>query len=69
MMTSPLITQQITRGQSICPYCGVGCRLWIESAHGELIRVQGVADAPANRGEPDKGAGVVIVPGERLPSP
>jgi len=49
MMTSPLITQQITRGQSICPYCGVGCRLWIESAHGELIRVKGVADAPANR--------------------
>jgi predicted molibdopterin-dependent oxidoreductase YjgC len=49
-MTSPLNIPQITRGQSICPYCGVGCRLWIEAAHGALIRVTGVADAPANRG-------------------
>ena len=49
-MTSPLIVPQITRGQSICPYCGVGCRLWMEAAHGELIRVTGVADAPANLG-------------------
>jgi ferredoxin-nitrate reductase len=50
MMTSPLNTPQITRGQAICPYCGVGCRLWIEAAHGELLRVTGVANAPANRG-------------------
>ena len=49
-MTSPFIVPQITRGQSICPYCGVGCRLWIEAAHGKLIRVKGVADAPANLG-------------------
>jgi anaerobic selenocysteine-containing dehydrogenase len=39
-----------TKGQAICPYCGVGCRLWMESAYGELIRVKGVADAPANLG-------------------
>src|SRR4051794_19562845 len=39
-----------TSGQAICPYCGVGCRLWMEAAYGELIRIKGVPDAPANLG-------------------
>ncbi len=38
------------KGQAVCPYCGVGCRLWMESAYGEILRVKGVADAPANLG-------------------
>jgi anaerobic selenocysteine-containing dehydrogenase len=50
MMTIPLMIRQTTKGQAICPYCGVGCGLWMESAHGELIRVKGVVDAPANLG-------------------
>src|SRR6266567_4844620 len=50
MMTTPLIIQDTTKGEAICPYCGVGCRLLMESANGELIRVRGVADAPANLG-------------------
>jgi ferredoxin-nitrate reductase len=50
MMTTPSMVQETTKGQAICPYCGVGCRLLMESAHGELIRVTGVADAPANLG-------------------
>jgi ferredoxin-nitrate reductase len=50
MMTNPFIVPQITSAQAICPYCGVGCRLWIEAAHGELIRVTGVGDAPAKMG-------------------
>ena len=41
---------QTTHGEAICPYCGVGCRLWMEAAYGELIRIKGVADAPANLG-------------------
>ena len=49
-MTTPLTIQQTTRGRAICPYCGVGCRLWMESAYGELIRVKGVVGAPANLG-------------------
>ena len=36
--------------ESICPYCGVGCRLWGESVYNKIIRVKGVADAPANLG-------------------
>lgn len=39
-----------TQGEAICPYCGVGCRLWMEAASGRLIRIKGVADAPANLG-------------------
>src|SRR5204863_1985621 len=36
--------------ETICPYCGVGCRLRVEGdPHGGL-RVRGVADAPANHG-------------------
>src|SRR5437588_3688362 len=50
MMTTPLIRHQTTKGEAICPYCGVGCRLRMESAGGELLRVKGVADAPANLG-------------------
>src|SRR4029077_1186989 len=50
MMTTPMITQETTKGQAICPYCGVGCRLLMETANGELIRVRGVADAPSNLG-------------------
>src|ERR1700731_253384 len=50
MMTSPWITRPTPNGQAICPSCGVGCRLWMESADGVLTRVKGVADAPANLG-------------------
>jgi ferredoxin-nitrate reductase len=39
-----------TDAESICPYCGVGCRLWGESVYNKIIRVKGVADAPANLG-------------------
>ncbi len=37
-------------GEAICPYCGVGCRLWAEAAYGEILRVRGCSDAAANRG-------------------
>jgi Molybdopterin oxidoreductase Fe4S4 domain len=41
-MTIPLIIQETTKGEAICPYCGVGCRLLMESADGKLIRAKGV---------------------------
>ena len=49
----PLATSfdgRTVEGEAICPYCGVGCRLWMEAAYGQVIRVKGVADAPANLG-------------------
>ncbi len=37
-------------GESICPYCGVGCRLQFEGKDGKVQRVRGVASAEANLG-------------------
>src|SRR6266478_1339119 len=45
MMTAPSMVQETTKGQAICPYCGVGCRLLMESACGELLRPMRWADA------------------------
>ena len=61
-----------TAGEAICPYCGVGCRLWVESASNAIIRIKGVADAPANLGGIcAKGAtlGQVINTPDRLTQP
>src|SRR5262245_31818012 len=49
-MKMSVIDHRATIGEAICPYCGVGCRLWMEAAYGEVLRVKGCADAPANRG-------------------
>jgi ferredoxin-nitrate reductase len=46
----PELDHRATIGEAICPYCGVGCRLWTEAAYGTVLRVKGVADAPANLG-------------------
>jgi ferredoxin-nitrate reductase len=37
-------------GESICPYCGVGCRLRLERPDGQALRIRGVEHAAANRG-------------------
>lgn len=37
-------------GESICPYCGVGCRLRFEGTARDILRVRGVESAPANLG-------------------
>jgi anaerobic selenocysteine-containing dehydrogenase len=37
-------------GESVCPYCGVGCRLRLEGSPGQGLRVRGVAEATANLG-------------------
>ncbi len=42
--------QESILGESICPYCGVGCRLRLEGTGGRPQRVRGVEDAPANLG-------------------
>ena len=41
---------RVHSGEAICPYCGVGCRVWVEAEGNRLLRVNGVEDAPANRG-------------------
>ncbi len=37
-------------GESICPYCGVGCRLQFEGRPGQPERIRGVEDSPASWG-------------------
>jgi len=46
----PIVDHRATCGEAICPYCGVGCRLWAEAAYGTVLRVKGVADCAANLG-------------------
>jgi formate dehydrogenase major subunit len=35
---------------SVCGYCGVGCRIEVETAHGRVARIQGAAAAAVNHG-------------------
>ena len=37
-------------GESVCPYCGVGCRLQFEGSGARIHRIRGVENAPANQG-------------------
>jgi len=37
-------------GESVCPYCGVGCRLRFEGSGADVTRVRGVESAAANLG-------------------
>src|SRR5687768_2721740 len=63
------------QGESICPYCGVGCRLELDGEVGPYstsLKIRGVADAPANLGRIcAKGAllGDTIATPDRLTQP
>src|SRR5947209_5917066 len=49
----PLFPGGRVSGETVCPYCGVGCRLAVEGEVGRYsseLKVRGVADAPANLG-------------------
>jgi ferredoxin-nitrate reductase len=37
-------------GETICPYCGVGCRLRLEGSAGQVGKVRGAEEAAANLG-------------------
>jgi ferredoxin-nitrate reductase len=62
-------------GESICPYCGVGCRLELDGElgpHSASLKIRGVVDAPANLGKIcAKGAllGDTITTPDRLTQP
>lgn len=38
------------RVRTVCGFCGVGCRLEVETAAGRVLRIRGVPDASVNRG-------------------
>jgi anaerobic selenocysteine-containing dehydrogenase len=59
-------------GESVCPYCGVGCRLRFEGTPDSVTRIRGVETAPANLGRfCAKGAqlGPTIRTADRLAEP
>jgi len=61
-----------TLGESICPYCGVGCRLTLEGTASHVTRIRGVETAAANLGRIcAKGAqlGPTIHTADRLAQP
>jgi predicted molibdopterin-dependent oxidoreductase YjgC len=36
--------------RTTCPYCGVGCQLWLHVKDGKIVKVTGVDEAAPNRG-------------------
>jgi len=42
--------QADTKTQTVCGYCGVGCRLEVEALAGEVLRIKPVDDAIVNQG-------------------
>ena len=61
-----------TIGESVCPYCGVGCRLKLEGTSNQVSRIRGVETAAANLGRIcAKGAqlGPTIRTSDRLAQP
>jgi len=48
---TPKQTRQPTREvKTTCPYCGVGCQLYLGVRHGEVITVRGCRDGAVNKG-------------------
>jgi len=41
---------EVKKVRTTCPYCGVGCQLWLHVKDGRILRASGVED-----GEPNKG--------------
>lgn len=37
--------------KSTCPFCGLGCGLEVEKEHGRIVKIRGMRDHPANRGD------------------
>jgi formate dehydrogenase major subunit len=42
--------EEATRTTTICPYCGVGCGLVVDSANGAVINIEGDSEHPINDG-------------------
>jgi predicted molibdopterin-dependent oxidoreductase YjgC len=46
-MARPWETSKI---RTTCPYCGVGCQLWLHVKDGRIVKVTGVEDGSPNKG-------------------
>jgi len=41
---------EVTKVRTTCPYCGVGCQMWLHVKEGKIVKVTGVENAAPNRG-------------------
>jgi formate dehydrogenase major subunit len=41
---------ELTKVRTTCPYCGVGCQMWLHVKEGKVVKVTAVEDAQPNRG-------------------
>jgi len=41
---------EMTKVRTTCPYCGVGCQLWLHVKDGRIVKVTGVEDGAPNQG-------------------
>ena len=46
----PILAGEIERRESVCPYCGTGCKITLHGARGELLGTGPVMNAPASDG-------------------
>jgi predicted molibdopterin-dependent oxidoreductase YjgC len=46
-LARPWETQKV---RTTCPYCGVGCQLWLHVKDGRIVKVTGVEDGAPNKG-------------------
>jgi formate dehydrogenase major subunit len=46
----PVKASEIEKIRTTCPYCGVGCQMWLHVKDGRIVRVTGVEDGAPNRG-------------------
>lgn len=42
--------KDVEKVRTTCPYCGVGCQLWLHVKDGKIIKVTGVEDGAPNKG-------------------
>jgi NADP-reducing hydrogenase subunit HndD len=43
-------TWELEKVRTTCPYCGVGCQMWLHLKAGKIVKVTAVEDAAPNRG-------------------
>jgi NADP-reducing hydrogenase subunit HndD len=41
---------EIEKVRTTCPYCGVGCQMWLHVKNGKIVKVTAVEEAAPNRG-------------------
>ncbi len=44
------LTWQLKKTRTTCPYCGVGCQIWLHTKDNQVVKVTGVEEALPNRG-------------------